>query len=504
MSTTEADVKKKTESPTGGTTRRCPSNATEDIRKVPWGTRLDPHSGVLDRSSPLVAIIKSVLDPAVVCLSLYLISFLQTGEVNGLVFCIGIMALLLAGYLMEGGFLFLRGRSLGEELLSFLGGWVLLLLTLVAIGYFSGFGQLIEPQLALAWAVSTPVALLGLHAVIYRFIRQSTGSKMGLSQATIIICATMSGQALANAISRQPHLKMNFLGFFDDRPTWTLPVDPSNVVGNLEDVPDFVRKYSVARIYITLPMTSQPRILALLDALKDTTASIFFVPDLFVFDLIQARFDDVGGVPVISVCESPFEGLNGLAKRLTDILLSTTILMLIWPLLLAIALAVKLTSTGPAIFRQKRYGLDGREIVIYKFRTMTVMEDGGLVNQATRNDVRFTRIGGFLRRTSLDELPQFINVLQGRMSVVGPRPHASAHNERYRKLIKGYMVRHKVRPGITGWAQVNGARGETDTLDKMERRIAYDLDYLRNWSVSLDLKIILQTMLMAVRDNNAY
>ena len=221
-------------------------------------------------------------------------------------------------------------------------------------------------------------------------------------------------------------------------------------------------------IYITLPLVSQPRILNLLDELRDTTASIYFAPDIFLSDLIQARMDAVGDVPVLAVCETPFYGVNGLIKRMSDLVLASLILLPILPFMAAIAVGVKWSSPGPVLFKQRRYGLDGREIVIYKFRTMTVLEDGGEIRQAVRDDPRVTPFGAFLRRYSLDELPQIINVLQGRMSVVGPRPHAVAHNEMYRKLIKGYMVRHKVRPGITGWAQVNGLRGETTTLDKNE------------------------------------
>jgi putative colanic acid biosynthesis UDP-glucose lipid carrier transferase len=257
-------------------------------------------------------------------------------------------------------------------------------------------------------------------------------------------------------------------------------------------------------IYLALPMASQPRIMKLLDQLHDTTASIYFAPDIFLFDLIQARMDTIGGIPVLAVCETPFYGVDGLVKRVSDIVIASVILALIAPLMVAIAIAVKLGSPGPAIFRQRRYGLDGREIIVYKFRTMTVTEDGDTVRQATKNDSRVTPLGAFLRRTSLDELPQFINVLQGRMSVVGPRPHAVAHNEMYRKLIKSYMVRHKVRPGITGWAQVNGLRGETDSLEKMKARIEYDLDYLRQWSLRLDLAIIWRTLFVVLKRQNAY
>jgi putative colanic acid biosynthesis UDP-glucose lipid carrier transferase len=208
---------------------------------------------------------------------------------------------------------------------------------------------------------------------------------------------------------------------------------------------------------------------------------------------------------VLAVCESPFYGADGLIKRVSDIVLASAILMLISPLLLGVAIAVKLSSPGPVLFRQRRYGLDGREITVYKFRSMAVLEDGVVVTQATRGDRRVTPLGAFLRRSSLDELPQFINVLQGRMSVVGPRPHAVAHNEMYRKLIRSYMIRHKVRPGITGLAQVNGLRGETDTLDKMRARIECDLAYLRNWSLLLDLKIVLMTIVIVLKkQKNAY
>jgi putative colanic acid biosynthesis UDP-glucose lipid carrier transferase len=251
-------------------------------------------------------------------------------------------------------------------------------------------------------------------------------------------------------------------------------------------------------------MATQPRILDLLTQLRDTTVSIYFVPDIFVTDLIQGRMDMVGGIPVVAVCETPFTGLNGIVKRLSDIVLSVLILILISPLLVLIAFGIKAGSSGPIIFKQRRYGLDGKEIIVYKFRSMTVCEDGNIVRQVQKDDQRIKPFGAFLRKTSLDELPQFFNVLQGRMSIVGPRPHAVTHNEQYRKLIKGYMVRHKVKPGITGWAQINGYRGETDTLEKMRKRIEHDLDYLRHWSLRFDLSIIAKTILLVIRDRNAY
>ncbi|HCO1727002.1 TPA: exopolysaccharide biosynthesis polyprenyl glycosylphosphotransferase, partial [Escherichia coli] len=195
---------------------------------------------------------------------------------------------------------------------------------------------------------------------------------------------------------------------------------------------------------------------------------------------------EINGVPVVPLYESPLSGINMVFKRLEDIIVSLSILIVISPVLLIIACAVKFTSPGPVIFRQIRYGMDGKSIKVWKFRSMTVMENDNNVTQATKHDLRVTKVGKFLRRTSLDELPQFFNVLFGQMSVVGPRPHAVSHNEQYRTLIKGYMLRHKVKPGITGLAQVNGWRGETDTLDKMQKRVEYDLLYIRNWSIWLD------------------
>ena len=313
------------------------------------------------------------------------------------------------------------------------------------------------------------------------------------------------GLRLARQFKEKSYLGVRVVGFFDDRNKERLTETGGfGLLGKVNQLADFAKQNRVDLIYLALPMATQPRILNLLESLRDTTASIYFVPDIFVTDLIQGRMDDVSGLPVVSVCETPFIGINGFIKRASDILLASLILLLVSPAMLAIAAGVKLSSPGPVIFMQRRYGLDGKEISVYKFRSMTVCEDGDSVPQAQRGDRRITRFGAFLRRTSLDELPQFINVLQGRMSVVGPRPHAVAHNELYRKLIKGYMIRHKVKPGITGLAQVNGLRGETETLEKMKARIECDLDYLRNWSLGLDLSIVLRTVLVVIRDRNAY
>jgi putative colanic acid biosynthesis UDP-glucose lipid carrier transferase len=257
-------------------------------------------------------------------------------------------------------------------------------------------------------------------------------------------------------------------------------------------------------VYLALPLRAENRVREIVEALQDTTASLYIVPDVFIFSLLQANTTDLRGIPLISLWETPFYGINSMVKRIEDIILSIVILLITFPLILIISLGVKLSSKGPIIFKQRRYGLDGKEILVYKFRTMKMLEDGPDVPQATRDDPRVTPFGSFLRRTSMDELPQFLNVLKGSMSIVGPRPHAVAHNEYYRRRIRGYMLRHKVRPGITGWAQVNGFRGETETLEKMEKRIEYDLEYLCRWSVVFDIKIIFLTLFLPLKDHHAY
>jgi putative colanic acid biosynthesis UDP-glucose lipid carrier transferase len=302
-------------------------------------------------------------------------------------------------------------------------------------------------------------------------------------------------------------LAIEVKGFFDvisEQSPSEFKVNDIQLMGTVADLPEYVKNHKIDLIYIALPPSLHDEIMTVLDDLKDTTASIYFVPNFFMADLIQARIDDIDGMPVVAVCETPFSGFNGFMKSISDLILATIILCLISPLLIILGLGVKLSSPGPILFKQRRYGLDGHEIVVYKFRSMTVTEDGDKVTQATVNDKRVTKFGKFIRKTSLDELPQFINVLQGRMSIVGPRPHAVSHNEMYRKVIKGYMVRHKVKPGITGWAQVNGFRGETESVESMKSRIEYDLDYLKKWSLSLDLKIILKTVLLVFRDSKAY
>ena len=315
------------------------------------------------------------------------------------------------------------------------------------------------------------------------------------------------GFQLARNIEASPEMGLSLAGFFDDRPEERNPAIPADLgrrVGTIQDLIDQTKSGAVERIYITFPMRAESRIRGVLDQLSDTTASVYIVPDFFVFQLLYSRWTDILGLPVVSVFESPIYGIDGLAKQVSDVVLGGLFLLLAAVPMALIALGIKLTSPGPAFFRQKRYGLDGREIRIWKFRTMTVCEDGAEFVQATPDDPRVTWLGAILRRTSLDELPQLFNVLSGDMSLVGPRPHASAQNEEYRSQIEGYMLRHKVKPGITGLAQVNGWRGATDSPEKMRQRIECDLRYIREWSLWLDVTILFRTIFVVLSAKNAY
>jgi putative colanic acid biosynthesis UDP-glucose lipid carrier transferase len=383
-------------------------------------------------------------------------------------------------------------------------GWLAIVVLLTLVGWVSGTLGAFDQRAILAWIIATPPLLFVAHRLIPVILPWLLATE-GLQRTAVIAGANETGCRLAERIGASPLLGIRVAGFFDDRAAGRIEaMGGSATLGSLSRLAEYVKAHRIDLIYVALPMASQPRILRLLEELHDTTASIYFAPDIHLIDLIQARVDTVGGLPVIAVCESPFYGASGLIKRVSDIVLASAILALISPFMLAIAIGVKVSSPGPVLFKQRRYGLDGREIVVYKFRTMRVLEDGNVIRQATRDDPRVTRFGVFLRACSLDELPQFVNVLQGRMSVVGPRPHAIAHNEMYRKLIRRYMIRHKVKPGITGLAQVNGLRGETSSLDSMQMRIEYDLAYLRSWSLLLDLQIVLKTIFVVLRQQNAY
>ena len=446
-------------------------------------------------------LIKILIDPFLIIALLYALAIINDGKLHSHYIVLSILTFTIS---FPGSW---RGaQTIKQELLSTFQQWLLIVVVLLFFGYATDYLIIYTPRVILTWIVITPFALLAAHW----FFNQYLSSQHYIAQVkktAIVIGHNELSNQLISKINTDKEVAIELKGFFDEVST-TKPVlstdDHKTLAGNLNQVADYVRHHAIDIIYITLPPSMHAQMMLLLDDLKDTTASIYFVPDFFMADLIQGRIDEIAGLPVIAVCETPFTGFNGFIKRLSDIVIASALLCLLLPVLVVVLIGVKLSSPGPILFNQRRYGLDGQEIIIYKFRSMTVAENGSSVVQATMNDARVTRFGRFIRKTSLDELPQFVNVLQGRMSVVGPRPHAVTHNEMYRKLIKGYMIRHKVKPGITGWAQVNGYRGETKTIESMKSRIDYDLSYLKKWSLSLDLIIIFKTIFLVFKDTKAY
>lgn len=407
---------------------------------------------------------------------------------------------------VRGLYLSMRGESIRSEINKSLKYWfVSFLLAAVIIYVFTPEGHDIKGLLAL-WFIVVSIYFIFSRLLLRSFLRfiRSRGFNQ---RKVIIVGAGEVGTLLANNICECTEFGLTIKGFYDndcEKKYVNAKEQSLDILGDLNDLINPEAIQGVDRVYITLSMEQMPYIQKLVSFLANSTCSVIYVPDVFSFDLLNSRMGHLNGIPTISIYDTPMEGANLMVKRIEDIVLATLILVLISPLMILIAIAIKLTTPGPIFFKQNRYGVDGKLIEVWKFRSMTVMDNGDNIVQATKGDSRITKLGAFLRQTSLDEFPQFFNVLQGDMSIVGPRPHAIAHNEEYRTLIGGYMLRHKVKPGITGWAQINGWRGETDTLDKMQKRIEFDLHYISHWSLYWDIKIIIKTIFKGFVDKNAY
>jgi len=396
-----------------------------------------------------------------------------------------------------------RGRGLFAETMQLLVQWSVIFTGLVL---YTAAIQVTDDLSRLwlgAWYALSLAMVIALRISVRAIAAWVRAHGMDLRSA-VIVGANPDSRHIVDTLRQHAWAGIDLRGWFataSDRGTMAqLPA-----LGALDQLGEYVDACAIDQIWIALPMREEEAITQVLEQLQHSTAEIKFVPDLFGIQLLNHSVEQIAGLPVINLRSTPLDGTAYLVKSLMDRSLAAIILLLIAPLLVAIAIGVKLTSPGPVLFRQLRHGMGGRPIEVWKFRSMRVHEEaGGQVTQAQRGDARITRFGAFLRRTSLDELPQFFNVLQGAMSIVGPRPHAMAHNEQYKDLVDQYMQRHRVKPGITGWAQVNGLRGETDTLDKMARRVEYDLYYLQNWSPWFDLRIILMTTVKGFASKNAY
>lgn len=460
------------------------------------------HRARSKSNASLISMVQRFSDITIILLGLYCIFFIHQQYFGTKELLIGLIVLVI--FQMIGGitdfYRSWRGVKISTELKLLLQNWTLgLIFTIGITSFLSSYNFAFN--IFLQW-----YAVVSLTIVFCRIaIRFAAGliRKFGYNTRYVAVAGSMpAGINLLRSFEEEPWLGFVVKGVYDDQPT----DDKSNIIyaGTLSDLISEAKAGKLDRIYIAMRMGDEEKIKNLVRELTNTTCSVMLIPDIFTFNILQSRTEEVNGVPVVPLFDTPLNGINMVFKRLEDIIISLIILVLISPVLFVIACTVKCSSPGPVLFRQIRYGMDGKPIKVWKFRSMTVMENDSVVTQATKNDVRVTKVGRFLRRTSLDELPQFFNVLLGEMSIVGPRPHAVAHNEQYRHLIEGYMLRHKVKPGITGLAQVNGWRGETDTLEKMQKRVEFDLEYIREWSVWLDLKIIFLTIFKGFVNKSAY
>ncbi len=464
------------------------------------------RSGILYTHRTLVSFVQQLLNPILVVV-LYFRVATAFGKPLGQA---DVVLAMLSGWLVAtifppvGAYRSHRSEPIGAQLPRILVGWGFVVAALSLIGFATGTMEVFARGMLLTWVIATPAVLFAVHVILVIALRQFRARGRNTRPAVIAGAGDAAGQ-VADRIRSAPDWGIRVMGFFDDDAGADREAElEAPLLGRLDELTAYVKANEIAHVYLALPLRAAERALALLQELKDTTASVYLVPETDALRTFNFSVQDMNGVRVYALCETPFaDEVRLLTKRISDVVIASVCLVLASPLLLLACLGTRLTSRGPVFFKQRRFGLNGQAFTVYKIRTMRVTA-GDDLRQATRDDPRCTRFGAFLRRTSLDELPQLVNVLQGTMSMVGPRPHAVAHNEQYRKLIDGYMVRHKVKPGLTGWAQVHGLRGETDTVDKMRRRVEYDLHYMENWSLGLDLEILLKTPLALLRGTDAY
>jgi putative colanic acid biosynthesis UDP-glucose lipid carrier transferase len=485
---------------------KTPAEAARDFPSeqaaVAGATRTPGITGVRESKSSCTQV-QGALYAAVVCGTLPLVLMMHQVPFSLPYQVLGLLTGLLAYFSLQN--LPLTGswdiRLRGGNGTTLLLTWAKMIAGVCLIGFATGYRNYFSLHVLLIWSVAAPMALLLVGSQLRRAVASVHAS--GKSRRAVLVFANASARRFAERLqSAHTH---ELLGYFEDR-------DPARVgdvlgamprLGNTGDLASYVSRHGIDVVFISLPAKDSERAVSVARSLGDTTASVYFVPE-FQVGAVETRAIEVASMPLLEVMETPFYGADGVLKRVFDVGFSLCALTALALPMLCIAAAVRLSSRGPALFLQKRYGLNGREFHVFKFRTMYCADRSKDIVQVSRQDSRVTPLGRFLRRTSLDELPQFLNVLIGDMSVVGPRPHTVAHNEYYRSQVQGYMSRHKVKPGITGLAQVSGCRGETATVDAMDARIRHDIDYIRNWSVITDLEIVLKTAFVFLRDKNAY
>ncbi|WCL53182.1 undecaprenyl-phosphate glucose phosphotransferase [Gimibacter soli] len=387
-------------------------------------------------------------------------------------------------------------------------GWALTIAALLVVGFaFKSTGN-VSRIWASAWAIGALTTLGVTRAVIWGLM-VNMRSRKRFDSRVAIVGASEQGQRLYRFVRDSKWLTMRVIAFCDDRVS-RVPdeLDQIPVLPGLDSLVELIRRNAIDQVLVALPWSATERLREVIDRITETPIKVRLAPDMALFDFSNRTFSSLGGLPVLDLYDRPISGTSWIQKWLEDKILASLIILLVSPVLIACAIAIKLDSQGPVFFRQNREGFNNQTFRIWKFRTMRPEScEGDNIRQATKNDDRITKVGAFLRRTSLDELPQLFNVITGDMSLVGPRPHAKstrAAGVRFDDAVKRYAARHRVKPGITGWAQVHGWRGETDTIEKLEARLRHDLYYIDNWSLGLDLYILIRTGLVVLGQKEAY
>ena len=461
--------------------------------------------GLTHRHANELSLLMRFIDSAIIALSLTgILALYNVGKGRADEYAVlGLVCILIFMFVAEFTHLYrsYRGEPITREFSYIWRTWALTFAVPLIFGFLSKQTEFYSRIALSSWVILTPL-LICLQRSITRYALSGL-REIGINYRNTCICGnTKQAHRLAHIIQKAPDMGLRLSGIYTDSPMETS--DDVSYSGSIEDMISQAKSGELDVVYLAFGIQEMERINKIIHALADSTVDLYVVPGFETYHLFQSPVSLIGGIPALSVYDKPLQGVDGLVKRIEDLIIGGLMLTVTAIPMLIISLLVKVTSDGPVLFKQRRYGMDGREIIVWKFRSMSVCEDGAGVQQAQKGDQRVTKLGAFLRRTSLDELPQLLNVLHGNMSLVGPRPHAVAHNEEYRKRIHGYMLRHKVKPGITGLAQIRGWRGETNTLEKMEKRVECDLEYIRTWSLMLDIKILFATLFKGLIHENAY
>lgn len=439
-----------------------------------------------------------LIDSIIVCGLLYVMAYTRGAKFDDHYSLLAVTTLLLMWISYNSFGVYRQHTDTLGSFVRLLKAWSVVVLSLVFIGFATKTSAYYSRQAIVTWVILSYFVQINMHIILHE-IRQRLLLHHDEDNLGLLIGASDLGKRLAEKINHNPWLPVNIVGVVDDDESalssWR--VKGVHAMGKIEDLIDIIDKNNISSVYITLPIKDSHKIEGLYLDLINKNIDVQWAPDIFGMMLVNHNIKEIGGVPLLALSEAPIIGAYAFVKSLFDKFIATVALIILSPVMIVTALAIKATSPGPVMFRQRRTGWGGKVFEIWKFRSMHVQdEEGEDLKQATQNDPRVTFVGRFIRRTSIDELPQLFNVLQGNMSLVGPRPHAVQHDDYYAKKIEAYFARHMIKPGITGLAQVNGFRGETDTVEKMKGRFDYDLHYINSWSILLDLKILIKTIFM--------